>query len=178
MIASYGSDHTDQPQSTSIQREGLLANQPEATESEQVHSEVYTYKLVGDNIDLTVKARYMRMDGGQTDKSLHYFHHMCVRDRIDFSHLSTLKRSSCLNSPEKMALYFLPNKQADDALIDQLAMLISRIIVTNMPFFSFAFSDVVQWHLKHEYYKEMSMKSEVVSLMYVHIILCDDVDLL
>jgi len=43
-----------------------------------------TYKLVGDNLDLTVKARYMRIDG-QKDQSLYYFHHMSVCDRIDLA---------------------------------------------------------------------------------------------
>lgn len=62
-----------------------------------------------------------------------------------------------------MVLNLLPTKQSDDILADHLAMLISRIIVSNIPFFSFAFSDVVEWHLDHEYYREMSMKSDVVS---------------
>lgn len=89
---------------------------------------------------------------------------MCVRDRVNLSHLPIVKCDSCLNSAGKMALYLLPSKEADDLLLtDHLAMLICRIIVANMPYFSFAFSDVVQWHLEHEYYKEMSMKSEAVS---------------
>ena len=32
----------------------------------------FGFKLVGDNIDFTVKARYMRTDGRQ-DQSLHYY---------------------------------------------------------------------------------------------------------
>lgn len=155
---------SEQPLNTSLQREELLVkqSQEEETESEQPHLQVYTFKMVGDNIDLTVKARYVRMDS-QKDKSLHYFHHICIRDRVNFSHLPIVNRDGCLNSARKMALYLLPSKQSDDVLTDQLAMLISRMIVTNMPFFSFAFSDVVKWHLEHEHYKEMSTKSEVVS---------------
>ena len=53
------------------------------------------YKLVGDNLDLTVKARYMWMDSRQ-DQSLHYFHHMSVCDRIDFSQLPITKPPTCL----------------------------------------------------------------------------------
>ena len=37
-----------------------------------------------------------------------------------------------------------------------------------MPYFHFAFSDVVTWYIEHEYYKEMSGKLEVVSCMYVY----------
>lgn len=43
-----------------------------------------TYKLVGDNIDKTVKPRDMRNDS-QTC-SIHYFHTYALRDRIDFAH--------------------------------------------------------------------------------------------
>ena len=46
-----------------------------------------SFKLVGDNIDKNVKARYLRSDHGNS--SLHYFHSFAVKDRIDFSHLSS-----------------------------------------------------------------------------------------
>ena len=165
---------SDQPLSTYLQgeeQEEELVEQSQAKEtSEQPQSEVKSYKSGGDNLDLTVKARYMRMDG-QKDQSLHYFHHMCVCDRINFDHLSIVNLDSCLNSTMKMALYLLPDKQLDDILTDHLTTSISRILATNIPFFSFAFSDIVEWHQEHEYYKEMSMKSEVVS---DHANLCED----
>ena len=122
-----------------------------------------TYKLVGDNLDLTVKARYMRMDSRQ-DQSLHYFHLMSVCDRIDFSQLPITKPATCLNSPSKLAINMLPDVKSDEwTLITDLSMLVSRIIVSHIPFFNFSFSDVVTWHLKHQYYTEMSGKSTVVS---------------
>ncbi len=49
------------------------------------------YKLVFDNIDKSVKPRYMRSNV-QT-KSLHYVHMYCVKDRIDFSGLSQVPKS-------------------------------------------------------------------------------------
>ena len=159
--------YSDQQLNTSLQGEELVEQQAKETESEQVQSErrqseADTYKIGGDNLDLTIKARYMRMDG-QKDLSLHYFHYMCVRDRIDFKHLSIVNLESCLNSAVKMASYLLPDKQLDDVLTYHLAILISRMLITYIPFFSFAFSDIVEWHLEHEYYKQMSIKSEVVS---------------
>ena len=47
---------------------------------------VETYKLVFDNIDKTVKPRYMRLES-QT-KSLHYVQLYAVKDRVNLSHLS------------------------------------------------------------------------------------------
>ena len=43
------------------------------------------------------------------------------------------------------------------------SVFVSRILVQHFPFFNLAFNDVVDWHIRHKYYKEMSMKSEVVS---------------
>ena len=121
-----------------------------------------TYKLVGDNLDLTVKARYMRIDG-QKDQSLHYFHHMSVCDRIEFSHLPISRAHTCLNSPSNLAVSLLPDVKSDESLISDLSVLVSRIIVTHLSYFNFTFSDVVKWHLEHQYYKEMSKQSTVVS---------------
>ena len=44
------------------------------------------YRLCGDNIDKTVKQRYMRSDAYKTG-SIHYFHSYAVADRIDFGSL-------------------------------------------------------------------------------------------
>ena len=43
-----------------------------------VPSAIYTFKLCGDNLDTTVKVRYMRSDKG--NRSLHYFHSYAVLD--------------------------------------------------------------------------------------------------
>ena len=144
----------------------MLTEEPEPLSS-IAQPQIYNYKLIGDNLDLTVKPRYSRVDGQKYRTSLHYFHYMCVRDRVNLSQLSIVKSNSCLNSPSKMALQILPSKECDDKLVDDLAMLVSRVIVLCMPFFQFGFADVVTWHQQHEFYKEMmSEKSEVVCVWY------------
>jgi len=45
------------------------------------------YTLCGDNIDKTIKRRYLQTDSNTTATSLHYFHFYAVKDRIDFSDL-------------------------------------------------------------------------------------------
>ena len=96
-------------------------------------AQVYNYKLVGDNIDFGIKACYNQIDD-QKQKSLHYFHYMCVHDRVNLSHLPIVKPDSCLNCASKMALQLLPNKGHDRKLAENLAVFVSRIIVSYIPF--------------------------------------------
>lgn len=49
-----------------------------------VHAPPLDYKLIGDNLDKNIQARYIRLESHQ-NKSLHLFHLCAVRDRIDFS---------------------------------------------------------------------------------------------
>ena len=139
-----------------------LSVQNKESSANNITSEISTYKDVGDNFDLSVKSRFNRLDS-QKEQSLHYFHHICVRDRIDFSRLSIIRPHQCLNSPKKMALFLLPSKECDSSLTSDLSVLVSQMMVSHIPYFQFAFSDIVTWHMEHEHYKEMSEKSEVVS---------------
>ena len=119
-------------------------------------------KLVGDNIDKGVKTCYMRVEGSH-NKSLHYFHSFAVLNRVDFSHLPDVFPHTCLNHPRQLALALLPSKDDDRALTQLFGIHVSRILCTHMPFFKFAFEDIVDWHVHHQYYDQMSAKSEVVS---------------
>jgi len=47
---------------------------------------------------------------------------------------------------------------------NNFAILVSRILVSNIDFFKVAVDGVVEWHIKHEFYWQMSRKSEVVSV--------------
>ena len=59
---------------------------------------------------------------------------------------------------------FLLSKDDDKALRQLFAKHVSRILCTHMPFFKFAFEDIVDWHIDHQYYAQMSQKSEVVRI--------------
>lgn len=128
------------------------------------------YKLLGDNLDLGVKTRFTRMEDHRNE-SLDFFHCCAVKDRVDFSHLPFRQRYTCFNSTEKMAKELLPSVKCDTELLSNITILVSRIIVEYMPIFNFALSDVVTWHLKHEYYTEMSSKSEVVCIITIYVCL-------
>ena len=126
-----------------------------------------TYSAGGDNLDTNVLPRYKRTDGS-SNQSLHYFHCLAVKDRIsEFSQLPISPYHTCLNNIEVLALNLLPTTDSDDKLMDIIEMIISRVLTTHIPFFQFCCSDIVDRHLEHKYYKEMSAKSEVVCICVV-----------
>jgi len=64
-----------------------IPTEPDAAEmSSTLLQQWHGFKIVGDNIDKSVKPRHETMD--HHTQSLLYFHSYAVCDRIDFSHLS------------------------------------------------------------------------------------------
>lgn len=127
-----------------------------------VSNALASYKLCGDNIDKTVRQRYMRVDSRGT-LSLHYFHFYGVLGRVTFNHLSPLPPSNISVDPQKAMKILLPSTADDEKLSENFITLISRILVNEIDIFKFSFSDIVEWHISHKYSKEMSQKSKVVS---------------
>ena len=125
------------------------------------------FRLCGDNIDKTVRQRCMRSGTSKTD-SIHYFHSYAPADRIDFSYLS----DKTLPFPDvdlnQLATSILPSADDDQALQDNFATLISRVLVENVDYFKRSFDGVVNWHVKHEFYQQMAQKSEVVSVILLY----------
>ena len=64
----------------------------------------------------------------------------------------------------------LPTPEDDVALRDNICVLMSRILCEHVEFFKFAFEEVVDRHIKHEFNDEMSTKSIVVSI--INIVFC------
>ena len=67
-----------------------------------------SFKIVIDNVDMTVKSRYMRVDDYR-NKSLHYVNSYAVQSRVDFSHLPDVYPHTCSNTDKKNALLLLPS---------------------------------------------------------------------
>ena len=125
--------------------------------SSQSHQSL-SYKLVGDNVDKNIKARYIRMDV-YSNQSLHCFHSFAVMNRVDFSHLFPVS----FHSSQEIVKSLLPSASHDTVLYSHIITIISRILYTNMSFFKVSFDGCVQWHIKHKFYQQMSTKSIVVS---------------
>lgn len=122
------------------------------------------YKLVGDNIDMAVKAGYIQADGAR-NQSLHYFHSFAVKNRVNFSHIPDIHPHTRSPSHKQMAVCLLPSAEDDKKLHQLFLVHVSRIVATYLPYFKFAFENVVDWHVQHMYSNQMSQKSEVVGLI-------------
>ena len=118
-------------------------------------------------MDKTIKQRHMRVTTRKPE-SVHYFQSYAVADRIDFSHLSNSIIPTQQTDPKQVAISLLPSPEDDLAIRDNICMLMSRVLFDNVAFFKLCFEGVIDWHIEHEYYKEMSTKSDVVSLLKCH----------
>ena len=134
-----------------------------------VDENVTMYRLCGDNIDKTVKQRYMRLDTTRTG-SIHYFHSYAMSDRIQFHDMPKAIPATTMSDPHQLALSLLPSPEDDMAMRNHISILISRVLVNHLDFFKVAFDGAVEWHIKHDFYEQMSRKSDVVSS-------CDDLSM-
>ena len=121
------------------------------------------YKIVFDNIDKNVKPRFVRSD--HQTHSLHFVHSYAVKDRIEFSQFSS-------KTPTAVNIFdIIPDEHDYKSLKSDFAVLISRMIVEYMPFFSTDYKGIPLQHIPHKYSKQMSIKSEVVSHIFVSYII-------
>ena len=132
------------------------------------------FKLCGDNIDKTVRRRFIRADD-EGMSSLHYFHLYGVADRVRFNHLSPVISSNPRADPQAIMKRLLPTKKDDEELHNNFKILLSRILANHTEIFKFGFSDVVSWHITHKYSQQMSEKSKVVSKFLRLITPCNDI---
>ena len=116
------------------------------------------FKIVGDNLDRVVKSRYMRIN--QQNRSLNYFNSYAVKDKINLSSFCDSK--TVFETNVDMELLF-PSNDIHTKLIHRMAIVVTRILVEEIPTFKLYFEDTVEYHIKHKYSNEMSKKSEVVS---------------
>ena len=121
------------------------------------------FKIVLDNINANVTPRYLTSE--QQTTSHNYVQMFAVKDRVDFSKISRVHRQLPPQLlPKQIADAVLPSTIDDSSLKKHFITIVSRILVTHLSFFTLAFEDVTEWHILHKFYKEMSQKSEVVSI--------------
>lgn len=118
-----------------------------------------SWKLVGDNLDLTVKVRDMCVDN--PNQAHHFFHTIAVQDRIATDHLDDTK-PQCLASTLEVS-NFVPSLSDKQRLCSDFVVLVARIIVSEFAEFKFLQLSVPT-HIPHQYSKEMAQKSNVVSI--------------
>ena len=113
------------------------------------------FRLCEDN---GVKQRHMRAGKANMD-SIHYFHSYAVSDRIDFSHLSEEVIPTRQKDPQQIALSLLPSAEDDAEICDNISVMISLVLYNGLAFFKHSFDGVVNWHIQHGYFEQMSRKS-------------------
>ena len=128
------------------------------------NEECYGFRLVGDNVDKNVKPRDMRLNSQTT--SLHFFHTYAVKDRICFSHLSTDPIEIVQDSINFEMFY--PTVGDNTQLVSNLETLVARMFVQRIPGLQSLSAEATP-HIKHQYSKQMALKSEVVcSYLLLH----------
>ena len=63
----------------------------------------------------------------------------------------------------QLASSLLPSPDDGVTMHNNFATHMSRVLVNNIDFFKVTFDGVVDWHIKHQFYEQMSEKSDVVS---------------
>ena len=126
-----------------------------------------TYRLVGDNIDKQVRPRDMRSD--HQTRSLHYFHTYAVRDRMDLTDVSDQRPVIDLKTINLDNI--LPISDDRKELLKNFGILFARTLKKHMPYFA-EFGKGIERHIQHEFYHEMSQKSEVVRLYRIALKSC------
>ena len=135
---------------------------------ENPSSLIFSFKLVGDNIDKDVKPRHMRLNHQTT--SLHYFNTFAVQDRI-----STFNLPEQHTSHPSLSIHdFLPSNDDYTTLKSHFAILITRVLCDNMDYFQNFFCKSISHHIPHKYTAEMCKESKIVSciLYYCSLVCC------
>jgi len=117
------------------------------------------FRIVGDNWDLEVKARYHTKS--QNNKSLHYFHAYAVKDRVAAQGLDNKRPQKIIDEIEMRE--FLPTPEVQEAIVADLVNIIPRVLVKYLTPYS-TFKKAVIYHIPHPHSKEMVEKSEVCPL--------------
>lgn len=115
------------------------------------------YQIIGDNVDLLVKARHMASD--RQNKDIHWFFLYAALDDVSGYDIQDSNDSKLSEMPISQ---FLPNRHDLTKLKYHLNILWSRVIVEWMPSFHCLEKAVVR-HIPHKYQHAMSKKSTVVS---------------
>ena len=148
----------------SCELEHQLAIQPTAIVEIFSYSSSRSYLLTSS--DYALLWMWRKLD--RQVKSLHYYHSYAVHDRIDVSSFPNELSPTCIPPLEIRAKSLLPSKDDDFALIANIKVLFSHILVQTLTFFNVAFSDLIVDHINHRRYKEMSSKSYIVSTSLVY----------
>ncbi|XP_070571443.1 uncharacterized protein [Ptychodera flava] len=102
------------------------------------------------------------MTSEKRNQSYHFLNTYAVRDRINCEHLPDDNPVADILTLKNSA--FLPTAEDTTALRSDFAMLICRMLVSDMKFFQTHFKEAIDDHIPHKYSDESKEKSELVPL--------------
>ena len=113
------------------------------------------------NLDKNVRPRYRRID--HPTESLHFFQYYAVKDRVNLMNVPDIP-NPCLHKPisDIDLNTILPSSADHQVMLHNFGILVSRILVEDLPYFNMTFEGVVTKHIDHCYSKEMAQRSETV----------------
>ena len=161
--------NTDQPEEANKHEEKHdqqgMDDKGEELQQEEMSNEnfslLFGFKLVGDNIDKNVRPRYSRK--AYSTRSMHCYHSYAVRDRVNIHGLSdavpNLRDTPLLSIP---VAEVLPSETDAQCMKHNFTILVSKLLVQHLKYFREKYSDSIENHIKHDFYEEMSKKSEIV----------------
>lgn len=107
-----------------------------------------------DNLDFFVHRHNQSIDN--SNRSLHWIHHIAVKDRIPTHHISNIKPTTDIQR-YNLALS-LPQRSTQALMHREFIVLGTRMLNKHMAVFE-SFGDSVVHHIPHEYSSEMSTHS-------------------
>ena len=119
---------------------------------------IFFYRLVGDNVDMTVHARIQSKDN--PNKSIHWTQQYGVLNRVNEPLLNRKRPQKALKHIQLVEL--LPGKEVNENLKLRWAALVARVVCKYLQKFKHLSRALVH-HIPHTYSTEMSTKSEMVS---------------
>ncbi|KAM4590945.1 uncharacterized protein PAE49_013275 [Odontesthes bonariensis] len=113
-----------------------------------------TYSIIFDNLDFFIHTHHQ--SAKNTNKSIHWIHHMCVVDRVPSLHLDNKKPEYCLSDYNLSKSLPGPDTQAH--MRREFVILGSRLLTNYLDAFK-PLASVVVNHIPHQYSEEMAKPS-------------------
>lgn len=117
------------------------------------------FRIVGNNTDYEIHARFQSQQ--HKNSSIHWTHQFAVLDRVQDPQLVNQGSQKLVSEIQLGEL--LPDNDVQALFIRKWAVIVSRVITKYLPAFQ-QFQNVVVRHIPHQYSKDMSQKSNCVSL--------------
>lgn len=152
--------------------ESDLSSSSEASESEEEAEgslckshPAHDFGLNGDNLDWI--RRPSIYSGDRDTQSIHWFNLLAYDNRVidwDLSDKYPIKNILDLENST-----FIPSPEEHSQLKDEFVVLVLRILTKNCKYFQ-QFENKVPAHIPHQYRKEMSFQSQVVSMNHLSLV--------